>query len=61
VCLAMEKRFIMESKAFCFLGFEWGVGATGGGEEKRFFWRGHREYLVLRLACVDVGSSLGFP
>jgi hypothetical protein len=60
VCREMDKRFSMESKS-CLLSFGWGVSAEGGGEEKEFFRRGHNEYPVLRVACVDVGSAIGFP
>jgi hypothetical protein len=47
-------------EVFCFRGFGWGVGAKGGGEEKKLFGLGCPEYSVLRMVSVDVGDSVGY-
>jgi hypothetical protein len=36
VCFEREE-FYRGVEDFCLLGFGWGVGAEGGGEEKKFF------------------------
>jgi len=51
----MDKKFLVESKSFAF-----SVLAEGGGEEEIFFGSGHIEFSELRMACVDVGSVVGF-
>jgi hypothetical protein len=59
VCREMDKRFTVESKAFAFSALD-GASVLGVMEKrKRKFRRGLHEYLVLRVACVDVGSAVG--
>jgi hypothetical protein len=41
------------------LGFGGGFVAAGGGEEKKLLRGDRPEHSVFRLACVDVGDSLG--
>jgi hypothetical protein len=55
----MDKNFIVESKSFTFLVL--GGASTLRVEEKRKnFLGGHLEYSELQVACVDVGSVVGF-
>jgi hypothetical protein len=42
------------------LGFGGGFDGAGGGEEKKLLRGDCPEHSVFRLACVDVGDSLGF-
>jgi len=55
----MDKNFIVQLKSFTFSVL--GGDVEGGGEEEKFSGCGHLEFSELRVACVDVGSVVGFP
>jgi len=55
----MDKNFIVESKSFAFSVL--GGVLTLRVEEEKFSGCGHLEFSELRVACVDVGSVVGFP